>query len=190
MRQIGGNDDQRLGSTPQPLDDLGDLAHAGVADGERREGEGAELALQEGQLHLERVLLQVGAIARHDLRQVAHRIERGPIDGHGTKRRGKRIVGRHGKPAHRHAVHRPEHHHAADDAARRGELVVGACRDGTGIDVTRVGHDERFRKAETRLALLHAAEELFELGRQRARIAGIERPGDGSRANGRHIPPM
>src|SRR2546423_6119024 len=87
-------------------------------------------------------------------------------------------------------MHRSKHDHATHDAARGGELVVGTRRDGTGVDVARMGHDERFRKTEVRLALFHAAQELFELGGEGGRIAGIEHAGDGGGAYGRHIPLM
>ena len=59
MREVGGDDDQRFRAAPQPLDHLRDLRHARVTDGERHERELAQLALQEGQLHFQRVLLEV-----------------------------------------------------------------------------------------------------------------------------------
>jgi len=46
-----------------------------------------------------------------------------------------------------------------------------------------VRHDERFRKAQTRREVLYAAEQVVELGDERARIARIERAGYGGGAD-------
>jgi hypothetical protein len=106
------------------------------------------------------VLLQVGAIARHDLRQSAHLVKRSAIDRDSAERGSERLVARDGKAAHRHAMHRSEHHHTPHDAARRGELFISMGRDTTGVDIAGVRHDQRLRKAQARLGLLHAAEKL------------------------------
>ena len=94
VREVGGDDDEGLGSAPEPLDHFGDFVDPRIADGEGREREVAELALQERQLHLERVLLQVGPIARHDLRQSAHLVESSTVDRDGAQRRGECFVAR------------------------------------------------------------------------------------------------
>ena len=188
MRKVGGNDDQRLGPAPEALQDRGHLRHARGADGERRERKFAELALQERQLYFQRMLLQMRDIARDDLRHAAHAVERLAVDRHGTERCGEGFVGRDGEAAHRHAMHRTEHDDTAHDAARIAELLVGASGDRAGIDVAGVRHDQRLRQAQTRLGLLDAAEKLVELGREGARVGGIEHAGDSGAANGSHGP--
>jgi len=96
------------------------------------------------------MLERVGAVARHDLRQIAHRAQRFAVDAHPAKRRGERFGARHREPAHRHAVHRTKQHHAAYHAARGRELVVSMRGHPARIDVAGVRHDERLGKAQAR----------------------------------------
>ena len=85
-------------------------------------------------------------------------------------------------------MHRAEHDDPPHDAARRGDLVVSARGDRPRIDVAGVRHDKRLRKAQTRREVLYAAEQVVELGDERARIARIERAGYGGGADGSHRP--
>jgi hypothetical protein len=188
VRKVGGDDDQRLGPTPQALDDGRDLRHARAAHGEGRERELAELALQERQLHFQCVLLQMREVARDDLWHVAHTVERLAVDRHAAEGRGEGVVGGNRQAAHRHAVHRSQHDDTAHDTARVAELLVGASGDRAGIDVAGVGHDQRLREVQARFGLLDAAQELVELRREGARVPGIEHAGDGSGASGGHSP--
>ena len=188
MRHIGRDHHEGLAAAPQALDHLGDLCHIRRADGERHERELAENLLQEGQLHLERVLEGVRRVARDDLREPLHRPAGAAVDRHRAERRGEGVRARQREAAHRDAMHRTEHDDAPHDAARRGELVIGARGHRPRIDVAGVRHDKRLRKAQTRREVLYAAEQIVELGSERARIAGVEHPGYGGRAHASHRP--
>ena len=186
MRKVGGKDDQRLRPAPQPLDHLGDFFDARRAHGKWRDGEIAELLLQERQLHLERMFEGMRGVAHHDLRQGAHRVERLAIDGHHAKRRGERARGGKSEPAHRHTVHRPENNHTPHDAARGRELIVGARGHGAGIDIAGMRHDQRFRESEPRRRFACAGEEIIDLGGERPRLGRVKHAGDGGIAYGSH----
>ncbi len=186
VREIGRDDEQRLGSAPEALDHLRDLGYRGVAYRERREHELAELPLQEWQLHFERVLLQMREIAGDDLRQLARRGQGGLVERDVAERRRERLDRGNGEAAHRHAMHRPEQHDPAHDAARRAEPVVGMRGHRPGVDVARMRHDERLGKAQARRRRVDAAEELVELGIEAARVRWIEGAGDGRGTDGSH----
>jgi hypothetical protein len=68
-------------------------------------------------------------VARHHLRQIAHAAQRGAIDAHRPERRRERRAAGRCEALDRHAVGRPEQHHAAHRAARSRELIVGPRRD-------------------------------------------------------------
>jgi len=51
-----------------------------------------------------------------------------------------------------------------------------------------VRHHQRFRESQARRKLLDAADEIVDLGGERARVARIEHPRDCGRPDGCHIP--
>jgi hypothetical protein len=67
MGEVGADDDEGLGASPERFDDAGDVLRVGVADGEGDEGEViAERADEERELDLEGVLAEVGGGAAGD----------------------------------------------------------------------------------------------------------------------------
>ena len=80
VRQIRTDDDQGFRAAPEPLDHLGHLRRRGRAYGQRHQAELAQHALQERQLHLERMLLGMHRAAHDHLRQAGERRDRLPVD--------------------------------------------------------------------------------------------------------------
>ena len=71
------------------------------------------------------------------------------VDRHFAERRGEGIDRRHGEPAHRHAVARPEQHDVADRSAGVAQQPVGAAGDRPGVGLARVRDDQRLRAGAT-----------------------------------------
>ena len=67
VAEVGADDEAGLGAVPEGIKDLADFLGRGVADRQRDEGEVAQDALQEGQLHFERMLVRVGVVQFPDL---------------------------------------------------------------------------------------------------------------------------
>ena len=130
VRQVRGDHDQRLVAAPQTVQHLGHLVGGGVADRERHQRELAERALQERQLHLQRVLLRVRRRGDHHLRQVADRVDRLARPG-GTRPSGVAKAAASGKrePADRHAMAGSEQDDTRHAPARTLEQLVGARSD-------------------------------------------------------------
>jgi hypothetical protein len=81
VTEIAAHDDERLGTAPDPIEHRRDLATARVPDGERKERECAEDALEERQLDLERMLAGVRAIVDRDARQLEDAPSERIVDG-------------------------------------------------------------------------------------------------------------
>ena len=78
-------------------------------------------AVQEWQLHLERMLERVRVVARDDLRQRRQRGDRVGVERDAAERRLERTCGRQREAAQGDAVRRPEQHHSAYRPARIGD---------------------------------------------------------------------
>ena len=137
------------------------------------------------------MLQRVGRSAFADLRHVPDRSDGFQIDLNRAERSDKRAGTRQCKPAHRHAMHRTEKHYAAYGIAARTQSRVCPCRNGAGIDVTRVRDDERLgpRPARNRPACSGVQQVAYALAERGGR-ARVEHSGHCGRSNGRHRKPL
>ena len=129
VAEIAAHDDERLGTAPDPIEHRRDLAGARVPDGERKERECAEDALEERQLDLERMLAGMRAIVDRDARQLEDAPSERIVDGHGAERGDERVGAAHGEAVDRYAVRGPERHDVPDASGERTEPRVRAARD-------------------------------------------------------------
>ena len=171
----------RVSSPPQSRSSTcGDLGSARLPDHQRHELERAEHALQERQLHLERVFLRVrrgvdlhlapgraSAPARRGSSSTwPSGVVKADASGSASPRTATRCWAR--------AARR------AGSAAQGCKQGVGLRRDGARIDVAGMGHHEHFWRS--RIPCVHrSAKQAVNLTGQRARIAGIEQPSHSSR---------
>ena len=142
VRQVGADDDQRLVAAPQALEHLRHLVGAGVADGQRHQREGGQRALQERQLHLERMLPRMGRGVDLHLAQPAQLRRRVRIELDAAERRVEGGGIAQGQAAHGDAMGGAEQHDAPDLAAPRRQQGIGLCRHRPRVHVAGVRHDE------------------------------------------------
>ena len=90
--QVGGDDDQRFRTTPEPCQQCRNLVQRRVAYDDRHQCEiRAKHTLQERQMHLQAVLLSVGLIMRHHPRKVPKRVDHFPVQPDRAKGGLKRL---------------------------------------------------------------------------------------------------
>jgi hypothetical protein len=146
VREVGTDDDQRFRAAPQQVEHLGDGFRRGVADGQRDQREIVEHALQEGQMHFQRVFLGMHAVAEDDLRQVGdHGAMACAVEPDGAERCGE------GRPLSGSAMPLTATRWVGPSRMTRWMLscatvLVRIGRGGgrAGIDVAGVRHDQRF----------------------------------------------
>jgi hypothetical protein len=143
--QVGADDRQQVAVDAQGVQHVGDLLRWGRADHERDAGPSVgQHALQERQLHLDRVLRSMGAVVDGDaflpFGQNGARVD---LHGHLTDRRGERRSSWHGDPGQGHVVSRTQH----GDATHRRVAQPVVCRrcHRARIDVASVRDNQRNR---------------------------------------------
>jgi hypothetical protein len=145
VREVRTDDDQRLGPAPEPVEHLRDLVDGSVTDRERDQLEVVQQRLQEGQLHLERVLERMRGRTDDDLRQVADECHCICVDRDLAERGREELRAGQRESAHLDTVRRPEQHDASDVIRARRELRIGRRGNRTRVDIARVRRDQRLR---------------------------------------------
>ena len=91
----------------------------GVADGQRHEGEVVEDALEEGQVHFQRMLLGVRGVAENDLRQIGDLSDCCLVEPNIAERRGECFGFGQRQAVDRNPVRRAEQNDPVDARAPR-----------------------------------------------------------------------
>jgi pyruvate formate lyase activating enzyme len=141
MTQIGADDDKSLRSSPKQLHHLGDLVRRRVADGKRNEFERSQDLLQKRHMHLETVLAGVGCVVDDDLpkrERLSHRLS---VDRHASQRCHKCVAAGNSQSGNAHKMRRTEQNHALDAIPQAPQDGMGRSRNGTRVDVSRMGGD-------------------------------------------------
>ena len=173
--EVGRDHHQGLWAAPEGRQHLGHVARRGSPHREGDQREGAERLLQEGELHLQRVLQGVGGGAPRHLGQAQGDPDRLLVDRHPAER-GEEAPGLGERQAdHRHVVGRPQQHHPLDPRARGAQLGVGDRRGRPGVDVAGVRDHQRLGAPVD--AQRGGREQPGQGGPQRGRLAGVEGPG-------------
>ena len=129
------------------------------------------------------VKLRLCGVAYLDARQLGDGGVPVTVDRHLAERRREGARRRQRKPAKRYPVRRAEQHDAGDPPAHRRQAGIGRSRHRSGINVARMGHDDRLRRgAGTNRA--RRREVLVDVPRQPRPVGRIECAGHGGRANG------
>src|SRR5258708_31112765 len=132
--------------------------------------------MNEGQMHLEAVLVHKRVRRDRDLALPRQHIARGLIDRQRTKWRSPSISRRHGHAAYWPPMVRAQQDHALDDALALREQAIGGGRNVTRINMPRVRRDNGFggkrRRRSARETSVHARGKL-------ARVGGIESSSQG-----------
>ena len=124
----------------------------------------------------------------YNLWQMGNGLHRLQIQRDLTQGCGKGIHTRQCQPAHRHPMRRPQQHHAPDGAVAGCQARIGQrCRT-AGIDVARVGHDERLGSRARAICIArYCAHQGLQQTQQAVPLAGIESSSYGGLANGVHL---
>ena len=141
-----------------------------------------EHALQERQLHFERVLLGMRECVAVDVRQSLECRQCGRVERHLAQRRREPVSARCRQASHGDAMGRTDQYDAGNVIRVRCEASVGGCCDRTRVRVPRVRHDQGLgRECE---ATRRRVEQSIDLGAQCLRIGRIEhsRHGRGPRS--------
>ena len=181
MREIGRDDDQRLGPAPDRVEHGGGRLRRSLAGDDWDQVEFAEHHLQEWQVNLERMFSCMGCIEHAD--QLGQALGQGAVDRHDAQRclPGLRRIRR--QPMKADIVRRPEQNDAPDALPRRGEPAISGPGDGPGIDITGMRRDQRFRHLTDR-GVGVAAEEFGDLAAELGGGGRVEHAGDGGGTNG------
>ena len=143
MAEVRGHHDQRLRPAPQPVQDLRDLVRRGLADDEGQHLEIVEHRHQERQMHFQGMFLGMGRVEHLNLRQVGDQGSRFLVDFDGAQGRGEGVGARQGQAIHRDPVAGTQQNDSFDTPVRRPDPRIGAGRHGAGIDIARMGGDDR-----------------------------------------------
>ena len=146
VAEVGADDHERLGAAPQPVEQRGD--RLGRRPGRRRRGRATSRSpsatWRNGQVHLEAVLLGVGAVVDDDVGQRRRCVgSAAASSGTEPERGGEGVDVGQGHRPQRHPVVGPEQHDPLDLVAPGQDPGVGAGGDRPRVHVAGVGHDQR-----------------------------------------------
>ena len=126
----------------------------------------------------------VGAVVDDDAGELPGGEPSLPVDRDCTEGGDEALGCRYGHAAHRHAVGRAEDQHPTDDVAALHEFGIGTRGNGAGVDVARVGHDQRFG-CRHHFGRQRAGQVAGDLGVETMRIGRVEQTGYGRLTLGR-----
>ena len=127
-------------------------------------------------MDLQAVLFFVGGVEDLDLGQGEDVLDRLSIQGNVTERRGEGGGATDRQSAHRDAMARAKQHDALDSVACRHDPGVGARRHRAGIDVARMGRDDRL--GDRRVGALDLGQVELDRRVQFLWATRVERAGD------------
>jgi hypothetical protein len=185
VREVRAHHDEGLVPAPHRLEDARHLRGARVAHDDRYEAEVAEDCLQERQVHLERVLQGVRAIALLHEGERQERRERLRVETDISEGRGECPCARHRGARHVHTMCRPGEDDAGDATAQGRQARVDRRGDRARIHVARVRGDDRLGRRG--LGRARRGEISLDLGLEVARFAGIEGARNRGRPDGIHV---
>ncbi|MNM83910.1 hypothetical protein D3C81_959810 [compost metagenome] len=181
VRQVGTHHDQRLRPAPEDIQQPGNQRRLDHPEGQRDDAKILQHRLQERQLHLQRMLGAVGAIIDQHTGHLRQRGDGLDVHFHLAERRVEGLGGRQRHALEGHAMTGPEQHDTAHHLAQRRELRVAMRGDRPGIDIARMGHDQRLRRHARGNG--GALQHLVQLRGELLGIGGIEKSGDSGRAD-------
>ena len=126
VRQVRTHDDECLLAAPDPIQRLRHLVDGRVADEQGHQRELVEHALQERQLHFERVLLGMRECAAVDVRQSLECRQCGRVERHLAQRRREPVSAGCRQASHGDAMGRTDQYDAGNVIRMRCEASVGA----------------------------------------------------------------